>query len=170
MSDEIISKQCTKCKEVKPVSEFYKHPRYKDGYRRWCKACDKADVVRWRKTPNGKVLRKQQVKKYRETDKYKRCYDHWHHSEKGLLFRQENRRKHRLEIRARRAVAQAVKHGTFPSAKQFQCTCGKQAEDWHHYTGYEGKHRWEVVPVCGSCHVMIHRLMSSNKNTESALA
>ena len=32
-------KQCSKCKELKPDSEFNKHARHKDGLSPWCKMC-----------------------------------------------------------------------------------------------------------------------------------
>ena len=35
-------KQCAKCKEVKPVGEFYTCRSYKDGLRGDCKKCGKA--------------------------------------------------------------------------------------------------------------------------------
>ena len=31
---------CNKCKEEKPLTEFSKHKRKKDGINTWCKACD----------------------------------------------------------------------------------------------------------------------------------
>ena len=33
------TKVCTKCKEEKPVTEFYKHPTCKDGLQSRCKSC-----------------------------------------------------------------------------------------------------------------------------------
>ncbi len=34
-----IKKQCAKCLTFKSLDEFYKHKRYKDGYRNECKEC-----------------------------------------------------------------------------------------------------------------------------------
>ena len=34
-----MTKQCTKCKEFKPFTEFYKHKSTKDGYHTYCKPC-----------------------------------------------------------------------------------------------------------------------------------
>ena len=32
-------KQCTRCKVVKPCSEFYKDKKHRDGLSSWCKLC-----------------------------------------------------------------------------------------------------------------------------------
>lgn len=37
-----MDKTCTKCKELKPLSEFRKQSRTKDGYKYVCKPCDSA--------------------------------------------------------------------------------------------------------------------------------
>lgn len=33
-------KTCTSCAETKPVSQFYKHKSFKDGYKTQCKTCE----------------------------------------------------------------------------------------------------------------------------------
>lgn len=40
--DSIPHKTCTRCKQPKPLAEFYAHARYKDGYMTWCKVCKRA--------------------------------------------------------------------------------------------------------------------------------
>ena len=41
MNTQILTKSCSKCKIEKPVSEFCKNKRNKDGLHPWCKACRK---------------------------------------------------------------------------------------------------------------------------------
>lgn len=41
MSETIQTKRCAKCKQIKPISEFYKHPnRGRPGFRGNCKECE----------------------------------------------------------------------------------------------------------------------------------
>lgn len=42
-------KTCFKCGAEKPLTEFYKHPKMKDGRVNKCKECNKKDVVENRK-------------------------------------------------------------------------------------------------------------------------
>lgn len=39
-------KRCTKCGEEKPLSEFHRDARTRDGLRCWCKVCAVADTLR----------------------------------------------------------------------------------------------------------------------------
>ena len=44
-----MSKQCTVCNQIKPLSEYYRDKIKKDGRASTCKECAKARTVRWRK-------------------------------------------------------------------------------------------------------------------------
>ncbi len=39
MSDKEKTKVCIRCKEEKPLSKFFKHPKTKDGLYRYCSRC-----------------------------------------------------------------------------------------------------------------------------------
>jgi hypothetical protein len=46
---------CKKCKEEKPLSEFYFRDKEKTKPTTYCKACNQQRVKEWRKTPEGKA-------------------------------------------------------------------------------------------------------------------
>ena len=53
------TKICSTCKTEKPVSEFTKRLRNKDGLRSCCKQCDRKSGKKWRtKNPNARYLGK----------------------------------------------------------------------------------------------------------------
>jgi hypothetical protein len=48
MLDSPIEKVCFKCRQCKPIAEFYRHPDMADGVLGKCKACTRVDVTRHR--------------------------------------------------------------------------------------------------------------------------
>ena len=75
MAEEIISKRCSKCKDGKPLTEFHKDRRSKDGYKQWCKSCRKA----YKQSEKGKAA----AKRYQQSEKGQAAQKHYHQSEKG---------------------------------------------------------------------------------------
>lgn len=52
----MITKMCSKCKQVKPTSEFYKRPnRGKNSVRSTCKDCSKSHLDSLKKTPHSQL-------------------------------------------------------------------------------------------------------------------
>ena len=64
-----MTKRCSKCKEVKEKSEFYRNSIKKDGYMRECKACDSVRKKK-RYVKNREVILKQ-IKGYKEENRDK---------------------------------------------------------------------------------------------------
>ena len=69
---DVKTKKCYKCKETKPVSEFYKNKSKRDGWCDQCKSCEKEYLNK----PETKELRRRIAKEYREKNRDKiRAYD-----------------------------------------------------------------------------------------------
>ena len=66
-----MTKQCSKCNEVKPLAEFYKDKSKNDGYRTECKSCKKMYARGFRKTEEYKVWKRENSKAY-----YHNIYKH----------------------------------------------------------------------------------------------
>ena len=49
------SKACTKCAAVKPVADFHRSSRAKDGRKAWCKSCALAAAEKRRREHRDKV-------------------------------------------------------------------------------------------------------------------
>lgn len=60
-------KRCTKCGEEKPLNEFYREARSKDGHKAWCKACSNASDRARR--------RRREIVKPKAAPKYPELYD-----------------------------------------------------------------------------------------------
>lgn len=99
----LISKECTRCHKMKPVSEFYECERNKDGVRSQCKECVKKYMQD--NAENIKEYRKEYSKQYYKDnaevikDKRKQYYQNnaekikKYNREYGKQYSQENKEK-----------------------------------------------------------------------------
>ncbi len=159
-------KKCSKCKKAKPFSEFHKNKAKKDGFQDYCKICTNTQVKKYLKTEKGRESRRQYYytetyqtyqkvyrKKYQRTDGYKELQRKYRQTEKGKIVQKNYRQKYKLEIRARRAISNAIRDGKITRPDVFHCLyCFMQAQEYHHYLGYEPEHWFDVIPVCVPCH------------------
>lgn len=134
--DAPVTKACFKCGEIKPLSDFYKHPKMADGHVNKCKECNKHDV---------RTNRKDKVDYYRE-------YDLERGSRRTLEDTQKYRTDNPKKYKAHSAVGTAIKSGKLVKA----CceVCGR--EDTHaHHCDYDKP--LDVMWLCPVHHVEWHQ-------------
>ena len=160
MSETIITKTCSKCKIIKPLTEFHKDIRGIYGCHSWCKQCKANHDRIYHQTDKGHQIRNDSHNKYITTDKGKtaicKAYKRYNNSAKGrsrqkraeLLYtkRYPNKRS------ARNAVNNAIKKDMIPAVHTLICPCGNSAQEYHHHLGYEPEHWLDVIPICIPCH------------------
>jgi len=163
MSEQIITKRCSKCKQIKPFSEFYKDRRNKDGLQSYCNSCRKAYKqsergkaanrkadAKYRKTPNGKAAHRKGEAKYKKTPKGKAAKAKYRQSPKGKASRRKEVAKYRQSpngkatmkrfnarhpnnVRAKNAVNNAIRDGRLPRPDTRRCHCCPNPAQQYHH-------------------------------------
>ena len=177
MSKTIVTKICSHCKEIKPLSEFYKNPHYKDGHICECKICylkrvkeysqtdkGKAKIKEYRQSKEGKAAQKRHRKtekrkistrRHKQTEKFKATQKRYNQSENRKeslkYYYSRNPERHKARI----AVKHAIDAGKLPRPDTLHCACDNPAKQYHHHKGYEPKHWLDVIPVCIPCHSLL---------------
>jgi hypothetical protein len=60
------NKTCTRCKESRPITEFHKTKKSKDGLNFWCKPCRKVHGIGYRTSPQGRERINKNAAEYRK--------------------------------------------------------------------------------------------------------
>lgn len=149
-------KKCFKCKKIKPISDFYKHNKMKDGHLNKCKECSKFDV---------KKNRIENLDYYREYDKKRDKLDKriemkkkYSKSERGKIsikkstdrYRNDNRNKYEAHI----AVGNAVRDGILIKGDRCESCLSTNKRLHGHHDDYSKK--LEVRWLCPMCHKKWH--------------
>lgn len=142
--EDDMTKQCSKCGEEKPSSEFYRAKANVSGLSSWCKQCNLEQQRKWR-SENREHVARQQREYYAKRPKSRK-----------KPWREKNPSKKRAED----AVFYAISLGSLPKANTLRCCmaldgCAGEARDYHH-ASYEDDDHLAVVPVCRPCHRFIH--------------
>lgn len=137
----IRSKECFKCKTVKPLSEFYKHQQMADGHLNKCKACTKNDANKHR-SENLERVRAYDRERGKNKERIKLSV------QVTALWRQEDKRRGK----AHSAVSRAIKSGKLHRAPCERCGDEKSVA---HHEDYDKP--LQVVWLCTPCHKQRHK-------------
>ena len=138
-------KQCFKCGQEKPLTEFYKHPQMKDGRVNKCKECNKLDV------------RKNREKRI----DYYRAYDRERGNRQTVEYRRHYRESNPIKTGARTMVSNFVRDGKL--AKPDACEdCGAAGRLHGHHDDYAKP--LEVRWLCPACYHRWHARYGAGAN------
>jgi len=117
-----MTKKCFKCRKVKEIDNFYKHPQMGDGYLGKCKLCTRKDVKRRYYDPEAR----EKIIKY-EQERFKKP----ERKEKVKEYAETMRKNNPGKYKARYAVSNAIRNG-----KMFKepCeVCSETKVEAHHH-------------------------------------
>lgn len=148
-----MHKKCFKCNIDKPIEDFYRHPKMRDGHLNKCKECTKKDIqADYRANPKAH----QDYEKVREQTPARKA--------KQLDYQRTRRAKKRLENNARGRVAYAIRSGSLVPQPCADCGCSEKIEA-HHENYFEAL---SVVWLCFNCHRIRHgQIILPTLNRES---
>ena len=137
----IRSKECFKCKTVKPLEDFYKHSKMADGHVNKCKQCNKNDVTANR-NKNIEKIRAYDRERAKKPERIKAG------TEISRIWRAEDRRRGV----AHNAVARAIRNG---SLLRIPCIRCGETKSLAHHEDYDKP--LEVMWLCQPCHKQRHK-------------
>lgn len=137
----IRSKTCFKCSAVKPLEEFYKHPKMGDGHLNKCKECTKFDATKHRS---------ENLEKIRIYDKQRSSLPHRRALQAACTRAWRSQDKRRSA--AHRAVAKAIRQGEIVKIPCVRCSSVKSVA---HHEDYDKP--LEVMWLCDPCHKQRHK-------------
>ena len=135
------SKECFKCKTIKPLEEFYKHSKMADGHVNKCKECNKNDVT---------SHRNKNLEKVREYDRARGKIPERIKAQVEInkAWRAEDSRR----VVAHSAVSRAIREGRLDRNPCVRCG---EAKSVAHHEDYDKS--LEVMWLCQPCHKQRHK-------------
>jgi hypothetical protein len=174
-----MTKTCTKCKRVVPITDFAADKTRRDGVHCWCNSCrHKSYSSRYANKKYRSRLNAKNLQWHRENREaslaYKREYGKlprviaavrlaakaWDAGPSGRAWRKAWRRENAEKMRAHHAVRCAVKSGKLVRPEicsSCRRPCKAQA---HHHKGYQEEHWLEVEWLCAKCHYRARDVVS----------
>ena len=140
----IQAKKCFKCEAVKPLEDFYKHPKMADGRVNKCKECNKLDVR------NNRV---DKVEYYRE-------YDRQRGNRQKPEYEKKYRKRFVMKYAAHVLVGNRVRDGKMKRKPCEQCGKNESIHAHHDDYAFPLTVRW----LCAAHHSQWHKEHGEGKN------
>ena len=161
-------KNCSKCGETKPETEFYIHRRYgREEIRAACKECHRKANKKWRESlqPLFKLIWEDQKRQWHKSNP-ERVRDNGQKYRKRHIYAYRERIKRwkitNPEKTKAHSLARRLNRGLVPTHCQY---CGREKPlDKHHH---DYSKPLEVIWVCKKCHKAIGGKNNGNKRTYS---
>jgi hypothetical protein len=146
------SKPCTKCKAVKPLSEFYFDKRVPGGHQSECKTCARLTMKAYRLRPENRKANIERCRRWNEA--HPESENHPRDEVRNAEY--EQKRIGTLQLAARRELHKALNRGDIvrpPICSQ----CGSAKSTMHgHHDDYSKP--LDVRWLCRTCHGAFHRV------------
>jgi len=149
------TKKCFKCGKIKPLTDFYKHPRMADGRVNKCKECNKKDVQdnyqvnieHFREYDRGRLNLLHRIKMREDYAKTEQGLASGNRAKKAWINRNPEKRE------AHTILEYAVKSGKI---KKLPCeVCGSIKRIHGHHNDYNKP--LEVIWLCPKHHKEYHK-------------
>jgi 5-methylcytosine-specific restriction endonuclease McrA len=135
-----LNKTCTKCGETKPLSEYPRLARSKDGHDYQCKACACARRKAYREANRAKVAAYR--KQYRSTDEFRE-----RDAKRIREWREANRDRKAAQNRSYRATAEGRAKQKSSQTRYYRLLAGAKSEPYTREEIFE-RDGW-VCQLCG---------------------
>ena len=157
-------KKCFKCGEIKPLSDFYKHPQMPDGHVNKCKECNKRDV-RENRAAKVEYYREYDKKRFRDDPKVLARNKRYQSSEAGKASTAKSKTKwaanNPIKRGANLMVCNAVRDGKLEKRRSCsECGFGGRIHGHHDDYAFPLIVRW----LCSKCHTAWHKENGPGKN------
>lgn len=150
-------KKCSKCKLLKPISEFHKDKYKKDGLTCWCKDCKRKYGRKYHKKNKLEICRKASIY-FQLHKKEKQVYDRIRDKKRYIEFK-----KLLIQLRVNGCAICGSHinlefHHVTPEDKIFKISDGSRYD-------YETfmKEFYKCMLLCSKCHGKVHKKYKSNK-------
>jgi hypothetical protein len=151
-------KRCKTCGEEKPLEEFYRHKRTKDGRNTECKECTKRRAVAWQNANPVQAAKRKQRWVGENREKVAETKRRWaaKYPERVRENSRRMREQHPEKVYARMTLNNAVRDGLIVKPKTC-AACGVEPEPRElHGHHHDYSKPLEVEWLCRGCHVEEH--------------